>query len=29
MLGQSSSDVIDTYMEQQVRKAARAAARCG
>jgi integrase len=29
MLGQSSTDVIDTYMEQQVRKAARAASRCG
>jgi integrase len=29
LLGQSSSGVIDTYMEQQLRKAVRAAARCG
>ena len=29
MLGQSSADVIDVYMEQQLRKAARAAAKCG
>jgi len=29
LLGQSSTDVIDVYMEQQMRKAARAAVRCG